>query len=84
MTKTVKVFVLETTDTHTEPVADFLMDVPVYYDNEVAVQEAIREVERRGYKVIPNDQGGYNEYCYLGDIYDYIGITVEPEEEQEN
>ena len=80
MTKTVKVFVLETTKTHIEPVADFLMDVPVVYDNEVAVQEAIKEVERRGYKVIPNDQGGYNEYSYLGDIYDYIGITVEPEE----
>lgn len=83
MTKTVKVIVLETTESHTEPIADFLMDVPVY-NSEVAVQEAIREVESRGYRVIPNDQGGYIEYCYMGDVYDYIGITVEPEEEPEN
>lgn len=76
MTRIVEVLVLETTETHTEPITTFLLDVPV----EVAVQEAIKEVERRGYKVIPNDQGGCNEYFCLAGIYDYVGITVEPAE----
>lgn len=83
MTRIVEVIVLETTTTHTELIDSFLLDLPVY-DSEVSVKEAIKEVERRGYKVIPNDQGGDNEYFCLGGIYDYIGITVEPEEEQEN
>lgn len=83
MTRIVEVIVLETTETHTEPIVYFLMDLPVH-DSEAAIQEAIREVERRGYKVIPNDQGGCNEYFCLAGIYDYIGITVEPKEEQEN
>ena len=79
MTRIVEVIVLETTETHTEPITAFLMELPVD-DSEVAVQEAIKEVERRGYKVIPNDQGGDNEYFCLAGIYDYVFLTVEPEE----
>ena len=39
---------------------------------------AIDEVEARGYNVIPDDQGGCNEYVSVSGGEDYIAITVEP------
>lgn len=83
MMKIVKVVVLETTETHTEPIDHFPLTVPAN-DSKAAVQTAIKEVESKGYRVIPNNLGGCNELCYVSGGEDYIAITVEPEEEPQN
>lgn len=73
----VEVVVLETTEDNTEPVEQFQLVIPVG-DPKAAVRIAIDEVEARGYDVIPDDQGGCNEYVSVSDGEDYIAITVEP------
>lgn len=80
------VVILEPTEVHTESggyvnfdvVRRFKMAVPVN-DTELAVAEAIKEVERMGYKVILNSDGGCCEYVSPSfDEEDYIVVTVEP------
>ena len=83
----VEVVVLETTETvesadghrfqNFETVERFQLIIPVG-DPKTAVRRAIDEVEARGYNVIPNDQGGCNEYFSVSGGEDYIAITVEP------
>jgi hypothetical protein len=48
-------------------------------DRARAVAEAIKAVEARGYTVLPDDQGGRNEYVRVSYGEEYIAITVEPE-----
>lgn len=73
----VEVVVLETTEDNTEPVERFQLVIPVG-DLKTAVRMAIDEVEARGYNVIPDNQGGCNEYVSASGGEDYIAITVEP------
>jgi len=76
----VEVVVLETTEDNTEPVERFQLVIPVG-DPKAAVRMAIDEVEARGYNVIPDDQGGCNEYVSVTDGEDYIAVTVAPNAE---
>jgi hypothetical protein len=59
------------------PVEYFKVRAPK--DKEQAVSDAIRAVKARGYRVIPNDAGGCNEYNHVSYGEDYITVTVEPE-----
>ena len=59
------------------PVEYFKVRAPK--DKEQAVADAIRAVKARGYRVIPNDAGGCNEYNRVSHGEDYITVTVEPE-----
>lgn len=45
-------------------------------DRARAVAEAIKAVEARGYTVLPDDQGGRNEYVRVSYGEEYIAITV--------
>ena len=45
-------------------------------DRARAVAEAIKAVEARGYTVLPDDQGGCNEYVRVSYGEEYIAITV--------
>lgn len=76
----VEVVVLETTEDNTEPVERFQLVIPVG-DPKAAVRIAIDEVESRGYNVIPDDQGGCNEYVRVSGGEDYIAVTVAPSAE---
>ena len=76
----VEVVVLETTEDNTEPVERFQIVIPVG-DPKAAVRIAIDEVEARGYNVIPDDQGGCNEYVSVSGGEDYIAVTVAPSAE---
>lgn len=83
----VEVVVLETTETvesadghrfqNFETVERFQLVIPVG-DPKTAVRIAIDEVGARGYNVIPNDQGGCNEYVSVSGGEDYIAVTVQP------
>lgn len=59
------------------PVEYFKVRVP--RDKEQAISDAIRAVKARGYRVIPNDAGGCNEFNYVSGGESYITVTVEPE-----
>ena len=73
----IDVVVIEAGSNYTHPVEYFKMEMPK--DREQAVADAIRAVKARGYRVIPNDAGGCNEYNHVGYGEDYITVTVEPE-----
>ena len=69
--KTIEVVVIEADVNYMDLLESFEMELPK--DRARAVAEAIKAVKARGYNVIPNDQGGCNEYSE-----DSIAITVEP------
>jgi len=74
--KKIEVVIIEAGLDYTDRLESFEMEVPK--DKDQAVAEAIEAVEARGYNVIPNDQGGCNEFVSVTDGEDYIAITVEP------
>jgi hypothetical protein len=73
----IDVVVIEAGLDYTHPVEYFKMEV--LKDKEQAIAEAIEAIEARGYRVIPNDKGGCNEYSSVSYGEDYITVTVEPE-----
>ena len=75
--KEIEVVVIEAGSNYTHPVEYFKVGMPK--DKEQAVAKAIEAVEARGYRVIPNDAGGCNEYNRASYGEDYITVTVEPE-----
>jgi len=77
--KKIKVVIIEAGIDYTSRLESFEMELPE--DKDQAVAEAIEAVEARGYNVIPDEQGGCNEYVSVSGGEDYIAITVEPEKE---
>ncbi|WP_461362428.1 hypothetical protein [Candidatus Darwinibacter acetoxidans] len=73
----IEVVVIEAGLDYMDRLESFEMELPE--DKDQAVAEAIEAVEARGYNVIPDDQGGCNEYVSVSGGEDYIAITVEPE-----
>ena len=73
----IDVVVIEAGLNYMYPLEYFAMVVPK--DEDQAVAEAIKAVEARGYRVIPNDRGGCNEISRVSYGEDYITVTVEPE-----
>lgn len=76
-TEEIDVVVIEAGWDYMLPVEYFKVRVPK--NKEQAVTDAIRAVKARGYRVIPNDAGGCNEYNHVSYGEDYITVTVEPE-----
>lgn len=74
--KKVEIVVIEAGVDYMDRLESFELEVSA--DESRAIEEAIAEVEARGYTVIPDDQGGCNEYCSVSGGEDYIAITVEP------
>ena len=72
----IEVVVIEAGLDYMDRLESFEMELPE--DKDQAVAEAIEAVEARGYTVIPNDQGGCNEYVSVSGGEDYIAVTVEP------
>ena len=72
--KKIEVVIIEAGVDYTERLESFMMNVTGGDE----VEKAIAEVEKKGYKVIPNDQGGQNEMCTVTGGSDYIAVTVEP------
>ena len=72
----IEVVVIEAGLDYMDRLESFEMELPE--DKDQAVAEAIEAVEARGYNVIPDDQGGCNEYVSVSGGEDYIAITVEP------
>lgn len=75
----IEVVVIEAGLDYMDRLESFEMELPE--DEDQAVAEAIKAVEARGYTVIPNDQGGCNEYVNVTDGDDYIAVTVAPNAE---
>lgn len=74
--KTIEVVVIEADVNYMDLLESFEIELPE--DRAQAVAEAIEAVKARGYNVIPNDQGGCNEYSCVSYGDDSIAITVEP------
>ena len=74
-----KVVVIEAGIDYTSRLESFEMELPE--DKDQAVAEAIKAVEARGYNVIPDEQGGCNEYVSVSGGEDYIAVTVAPSAE---
>ena len=72
--KKIEVVIIEAGIDYTSRLEGFMMNVTGGDE----VEKAIAEVEKKGYKVIPNDQGGQNEMCTVTGGSDYIAVTVEP------
>jgi len=72
----IEVVIIEAGDNYLDRLESFEMELPE--DENQAVAKAIKEVEARGYKVIPNDRGGCIEYVSVSGGEDYIAVTVEP------
>jgi len=72
----IEVVIIEAGDNYLDRLESFEMELPE--DENQAVAKAIKEVEARGYKVIPNDQGGCIEYVSVSGGEDYIAVTVAP------
>lgn len=72
--KKIEIVVLEVGLDYLDKVDNFRMEVPE--DRAQAVAEAIKAVEARGYTVLPDDQGGCNEYVRVSYGEEYIAITV--------
>ncbi len=72
--KKIEVVIIEADLNYMDLLESFEMELPE--DRARAVAEAIKAVKARGYNVIPNDQGGCNEYSE-----DSIAITVAPDVE---
>ena len=74
MMKQIEVVIIEAGTDYMDRIGTFMMDVT----SGDLVGKAIAEVEKKGYKVIPNDQGGCNEYVSVSGGEDYIAVTVAP------
>ena len=79
-TMKIEVVVIEAGDDYTDRVESFELEVSA--DESRAIEEAIKAVGARGYTVLPDDQGGCNEYVRVSYGEEYIAITVEPEKGQ--
>ncbi len=55
---------------------DYMDQLEVIKNAAETVSEAIKIVEAKGYSVIPNEQGGCNEYVSVSGGEDYIAVTV--------
>ena len=77
MMKQIEVVIIEAGTDYMDRIGTFMMDVT----SGDLVGKAIAEVEKKGYKVIPNDQGGCNEYVSVSGGEDYIAVTVAPKAE---
>ena len=75
--KKIEVVIIEAGIDYTSRLESFMMNVTGGDE----VEKAIAEVEKKGYKVIPNDDGGCNEYVSVTDGEDYIAVTVAPNAE---
>jgi len=75
----IEVVIIEAGDNYLDRLESFEMELPE--DENQAVAKAIKEVEARGYKVIPNDHGGCTEYVSVSGGEDYIAVTVAPSAE---
>jgi len=64
---------------YTDRLESFTMELPE--DEDQAVAEAVKAVTARGYTVLPDDDGGCNEFMSVTDGEDYIAITVAPSAE---
>jgi metal-responsive CopG/Arc/MetJ family transcriptional regulator len=73
--KKIEVVIIEAGIDYTSRLESFMMNVTGGDE----VEKAIAEVEKKGYKVIPNDDGGCNEYVSVTDGEDYIAVTVAPD-----
>ena len=73
----IEVVIIEAGIDYTSRLESFMMNVTGGDE----VEKAIAEVEKKGYKVIPNDQGGCNEYVSVSGGEDYIAVTVAPKAE---
>ena len=73
----IEVVVIEAGPDYTDKLESLRLELPE--DRARAVAEAIKAVEARGYTVLPDDQGGCNEYVRVSRDEEYIAITVEPE-----
>jgi hypothetical protein len=78
--KKIQVVILEAGPDYLDKVDYFSIEVPD--DKTQAVAEAIRTVKDRGYKVLPDDQGGNNEYIRVDSDKEYIAITIPCAEEE--
>ena len=74
--KKIEVVIIEADVNYMDLLESFEMEVPE--DRARAVAKAIEAVKARGYNVIPNDQGGCNEYSCVSYGEDSIAITVVP------
>jgi hypothetical protein len=72
----INVVVIEAGSDYVEQVDSWEMELPE--DEDQAVAEAIEAVEAQGYTVLPNEQGGCNEFCSPYGDQDYIAVTVVP------
>ena len=79
--KKIEVIILEAGPDYLDEVDNFRMEVPGNEDQ--ALAKAIQAVENRGYDVLPNDQGGNNEYVRVDCDEEYIAVTVRCAEEEE-
>ena len=77
--KKVEIVVIEAGVDYMDRLESF--ELAVSADESRAIEEAIKAVEARGYKVLPDDRGGYTAYCSVSGGEDYIAVTVEPAEE---
>ena len=77
MMKQIEVVIIEAGTDYMDRIGTFMMDVT----SGGLVGKAIAEVEKKGYKVIPSDDGGCNEYVSVTDGEDYIAVTVAPNAE---
>ena len=75
--KKIEVVVIEAGPDYTDKLESLRLELPE--DRARAVAEAIKAVEARGYTVLPDDQGGCNEYVRVSRDEEYIAVTVEPE-----
>lgn len=77
MMKQIEVVIIEAGTEYMDRNGSLMVDAT----NGDLVGKAIAEVEKKGYKVIPNDDGGCNEYVSVTDGEDYIAVTVAPNAE---
>jgi hypothetical protein len=73
-TNQVEVVIIEAGLDYQDRLESFMMELPE--DENQAAAEAVEAVKAKGYKVIPDDQGGQNELCTVTGGSDYIAITV--------
>ena len=72
--KKIEVIILEADPDYLDKIDYFYMEVPE--DRFQAIAKAIEAVENRGYNVLPNNQGGNNEYIRVDCDEEYIAVTV--------
>jgi len=78
-TNQVEVVIIEAGLDYQDRLESFMMELPE--DENQAAAEAVEAVKAKGYKVIPDDQGGCSEFVSVTDGGDYIAVTVAPSAE---